>query len=166
MILTTYTIIHVIISLLGIVSGLVVLCGWLGGKENNRWAAFFLVTTVATSVTGFFFPFHHFTAAYAVGILSILVLGLAIYARQARHLAGGWRKVYVTNAAIALYLNTFVLIVQAFLKVPALKAIAPTQTEPPFKITQLIVLILFIILTVAAAIRFRGQGSAGAMAVA
>ncbi|MDB6027789.1 MAG: hypothetical protein JWM68_4012 [Verrucomicrobiales bacterium] len=101
----------------------------LAGKQLDGWTAFFLATTVATSVTGFFFPFHHFTPAHAVGIISLLVLAATIYARYARHLAGGWRKTYVVGAAIALYLNVFVGIVQAFLKIPALKELAPTQSE-------------------------------------
>jgi hypothetical protein len=112
---------------------------------------------VATSVTGFFFPFHHFTPAYAVGIISLLLLALAIYARYSRHLAGAWRRVYVITALIALYLNVFVLIVQAFAKLPALKALAPTQSEPPFLLAQLVVLVLFIVLTAVAAIRFHNE---------
>jgi succinate dehydrogenase/fumarate reductase cytochrome b subunit len=108
-------------------------------------------------VTGFFFPVHHFMPSHAVGILSLLVLAIAIYARYARHLLGAWRKIYVAGAVSALYLNVFVGIVQAFLKVPALKDLAPTQTEPPFKVTQLLVLTLFVALGIVAAIRFRNE---------
>jgi len=157
MILTIYTLVHVVISLVGIFSGLVVLLGMLGGKPLDGWTKLFLGTTVATSVTGFFFPVHHFMPAHALGILSLIVLAIAIYARCNRAMAGGWRKTYVIFAMIALYLNVFVAIVQAFEKVPALKAIAPTQTEPPFKLTQLVVLALFIVLTIVAAIRFRPE---------
>ncbi len=157
MILRIYTIIHTLISLVGIFTGLVVLFGMLAGKRLDGWTKWFLITTVATSVTGFFFPFHGFTPAYAVGIISLLVLAVAIFARYPRQLAGAWRWIYVVTAVIALYLNVFVGIVQAFLKVPALHAMAPTQTEPPFKLTQLVVLALFVLLGIVAAIRFRPE---------
>jgi len=157
MILKIFTLVHVLISLGGIVSGLVVLFGLLAGKRLDGWTAFFLATTVATSVTGFFFPVQHFMPSHAVGILSLLLLAVAIYARYTRHLAGAWRNVYVVGAVTALYLNVFVGVVQAFLKIPALKAMAPTQSEPPFKLTQLVVLALFVALAIAAAIRFRKE---------
>jgi len=155
--MTTLTLVHVVISLAGIFSGLVVLFGLLSGKRLDGWTAFFLATTVATSVTGFFFPVHHFMPSHAVGIISLLVLAVAIYARYGRQLSGPWRKIYVVGAVLALYLNVFVGVVQAFLKVPALKVIAPTQTEPPFKVTQLLVLALFVAFAVVAAIRFRNE---------
>jgi hypothetical protein len=155
MILHIYTIIHVIISLVGIFTGLVVLFGLLAGKRLDGWTKWFLITTVLTSVTGFFFPFHGFTPAHGVGIISLIVLALAIYARYSRHLAGHWRWIYVVTAVIALYFNVFVGVVQAFLKVPALHAMAPTQTEQPFKLTQLVFLALFVLLGIIAAIRFR-----------
>jgi hypothetical protein len=155
MILHVYTIIHTLISLVGIFTGLVVLFGMLAGKRLDGWTKWFLITTVLTSVTGFFFPFHGFTPAYGVGIISLLVLAVAIFARYPRHLGGAWRWIYVVTAVIALYLNVFVGVVQAFLKVPALHAMAPTQTEPPFKLTQLAVLALFALLGIVAAIRFR-----------
>lgn len=157
MILQIYTVTHVVISLAGIFSGFVVLLGMLGGKRLDGWTKWFLITTVLTSVTGFGFPVHQFMPSHAVGIISLLVLAVAIYARCRRQLAGAWRWIYVVTAMIALYLNVFVGVVQAFEKVPALKALAPTQTEPPFKLTQLVVLALFIVLTVAAAIRFRPE---------
>ena len=157
MILEIYTLLHVIISLIGIFSGLVVLFGLLGGKRLDGWTKWFLITTVLTSVTGFFFPFHGFTAAIGVGIISLLVLAVAIYARYPRQLAGHWRWIYVVTAVIALYFNVFVAVVQAFEKVPALKVMAPTQTEPPFKLTQLVVLALFVVLGIVAAIRFRPE---------
>ncbi len=157
MILHIYTIIHVIISLVGIFTGLVVLFGLLVGKRLDGWTKWFLITTVATSVTGFFFPFHGFTPAIGVGIISLLVLAVAVYARHPRQLAGHWRWIYVVTAVIALYLNVFVAVVQAFEKVPALKVMAPTQTEPPFKVTQLVVLALFVVLGIVAAIRFRPE---------
>ena len=154
MILYIYTVIHVIISLIGILTGFVVLFGLLARKRLEGWTKWFLLTTIATSVTGFFFPFHGFTPAYAVGAISLVVLGLAWFARYARHLSRAWRWVYVVAAMIALYLNTFVLVVQLFLKIPALHALAPTQTEPPFQIAQLVTLAFFFILTIAATIRF------------
>ena len=108
-------------------------------------------------MTGFFFPFHGFTPAIGVGIISLLVLAVAVYARYPRQLAGHWRWIYVVTAVIALYLNVFVAVVQAFEKVPALKVMAPAQTEPPFKVTQLVVLALFVVLGIVAAIRFRNE---------
>jgi len=154
-ILQIYTIIHVLISLVGIFNGLIVLFGMLAGKRLDGWTKWFLVTTVLTSVTGFFFPFHGFTPAIGLGIISLLVLAIAIYARYPRQLAGHWRWIYVVGAVISLYFNVFVGIVQSFEKIPALTALAPTQTEPPFKLTQLVVLALFIVLGIVAAIRFR-----------
>ena len=157
MILQIYTIVHTLISLVAIFTGIVVLFGMIAGKRLDGWTKWFLITTVATSVTGFFFPFHGFTPAIGVGIISLLVLAVAIYARYPRQLAGHWRWIYVVSAVIALYFNVFVAIVQAFEKVPALKVMAPTQTEPPFKVTQLVVLALFVVLGIVAAIRFRPE---------
>lgn len=155
MILHIYTILHTLISFVAIFTGLIVLFGMLAGERLDGWTKWFLITTVLTSVTGFFFPFHGFTPAHGVGIMSLLVLAVAIFARYPRQLAGAWRWIYVVTAVIALYLNVFVGVVQAFLKVPALHVMAPTQTEPPFKLTQLVVLALFIVLGIVAAIRFR-----------
>jgi hypothetical protein len=157
MILQVYTIIHTLISLVGIFAGFVVLFGLLAGKRLDGWTKWFLITTVLTSVTGFGFPVHQFMPSHGVGIISLLVLAVAIYARCRRELAGAWRWIYVVSAMIALYLNVFVGVVQAFEKVPALKALAPTQTEPPFKLTQFVVLALFVVLTVVAAIRFHPE---------
>ena len=128
--------------------------GLLARNRLDRWTALFLVFTVATSVTGFFFPFHGFTPAIGVGIISMLVLAIAIFARYARKLAGAWRWIYVIAAMVALYLNVFVLIVQSFQKISILKAMAPTQSEPPFLFAQLFILLLFIVLSIVAAIRF------------
>jgi hypothetical protein len=154
---STFTLLHVVLSLVGIFAGLVVMFGLVGGKRFDGWTAVFLATTVATSVTGFGFPFDHLLPSHKVGIVSLLVLPVAIAARYAFHLAGVWRRIYVITAAIALYLNIFVLVVQLFLKVPALKALAPTQKEPPFVIAQLAVLVLFAVLAGLATVRFRAQ---------
>jgi hypothetical protein len=157
MILHIYTIIHAIISLIGILTGLVALFGMLANERLDGWTRWFLITTVLTSLTGFFFPFHGFTPAYAVGAISLIVLAIAIYARYPRRLTGHWRWIYIVTAVIALYFNVFVGIVQAFLKIPALHALAPTQTEQPFKLTQLIILALFFLLGIIALICFHPE---------
>jgi hypothetical protein len=153
--LQPFTFAHVLISLVGIVSGFVVLLGLLTAKRLEGWTSIFLVTTVATSVTGFGFPIDIILPSHIVGIISLVVLAVAIIARYAFRLAGPWRVVYVLGAGIALYLNVFVLVVQLFQKVPALKALAPTQSELPFAITQGAVLVVFVVLIIAAAVRFR-----------
>ena len=155
--MTTFTFVHVLLSLIGIFSGFVVVFGLLAAKRLDGWTTLFLASTVLTSVTGFLFPFHGFLPSHGVGILSMLALAIAIFARYGRHLAGLWRRTYTITAVIALYLNVFVLIVQLFQKVPALKAIAPTQSEAPFKVTQLVALVLFVVLGGSAAIRFRSE---------
>ena len=155
--LATFTLVHVLISLVGIVSGLLVFYGLLTGRRMDGGTALFLTTTVLTSATGYGFPFTHLLPSHIVGAISLVALAIAIFARYSRHLAGGWRKTYVISAAIALYLNVFVLVVQLFEKVPALHALAPTQKEPPFAIAQLLVMLLFIVLTVFAVKRFRAQ---------
>ena len=157
MILHIYTIIHTLISLLAIFTGFVVLFGLLSGKRLDDWTKWFLVTAVATTVTGFFFPFHGFTPAIGLGLISLPVLALTIYARYAKNLAGVWRWIYVIGACLALYFNVFVGIVQSFEKIPALKAMAPTQSESPFKLTQLVALALCVVLTLVAVIRFRPE---------
>ena len=154
---STFTFVHVLLSLLGIGSGFGVLFGLLAGKRLNGWTALFLATTVATSVTGFLFPFEHLLPSHKVGIISLVVLAVAIAARYAFRLAGAWGRVYVISAVVALYLNMFVAVVQAFLKVPALKALAPTQKEPPFLVAQLVVLALFVVLGILAARRYRND---------
>jgi len=151
----TFTIIHVIISLVAIASGIVVLVGMLGAHRLPGWTALFLVTTILTSVTGFMFPINGFTPAIGTGIVSILVLVVALIALYAKHLVGSWRWIYVTAAATALYFNVLVLIVQSFQKVPALHALAPTQSEPPFLIAQGCALVVFLVVGFFAASRFR-----------
>lgn len=153
----TFTLVHVLISLVGIVSGLAVLFGWLTRRLLSAWSTIFLTSTVATSVTGFLFPLHKVTPAVVVGIISLLLLAVAIFALYVRHLAGAWRGTYVVSAVSALYLNTFVLVVQSFLKVPALHALAPTQSEPPFAVAQGTVFLLFVVAGVAAVKRFHPE---------
>ena len=153
--LHTYTTIHVAISLIGIATGLIVLFGLLAGRLLSPWNGLFLLTTVLTSVTGFFFPNSKITPGIIVGILSMIVLAIALFALYARHLSGGWRRTYVITAMIALYFNVFVLVAQLFAKVPALHALAPTQSEAPFKVAQLLVLVFFAVLIPLAAKKFR-----------
>jgi hypothetical protein len=143
--MTTFTAIHVLLSLIGIFSGLVVLFGLITANAMSSWTVLFLGTTLATSVTGFFFPFHGFTPAIGVGILSVIILTATIAARYGFHLRGAWQRVYVVGAVIALYFNSFVLVVQAFLKIPALHILAPTGSEPPFAIAQAFVLVFYVV---------------------
>jgi hypothetical protein len=153
--LETFTIVHVVISLIGILSGFVVVFGLLGGKLLKAWTALFLTTTVLTSVTGFMFPFEKVTPGIKLGIISLVVLAIAIAARYAFHLAGAWRSIYAVGATLALYLNVFVLVAQSFEKVPALHALAPTGSEPAFFVAQLVVLAAFLALGTFATIKFR-----------
>jgi len=154
---TTYTFLHVLISLIGIGSGLVLMFGFIIGKRLDNLTAVFLTTTVLTSVTGFGFPFDHLLPSHILGIISLVVLAIAIPARYVFNLADSLRWIYVVGASMALYLNVFVLIAQLFMKVPALKALAPTQSEPPFLVAQLLVLLVFVGLTILAAKRFHLQ---------
>jgi len=160
--MTPYTLVHVFISLAGILSGFVVLAGLLSAKRLDGWTAVFLVTTVATSVTGFGFPFEGLRPGHVVGAISLVVLAISIYARYGRQLAGTWRSTYVITAVVALYFNVFVLVAQLFMKVPALNALAPTQSEPPFAVAQVIVLLAFILLGVLAVKRFRTVAASAA----
>jgi len=132
--------------------------GLIKAKRRNSWTAVFLVSTLATSVTGFLFPFHGITPGIIVGIISVVLLAGAIIARYLGGLLGKWRLLYVVTAMIALYLNVFVLIAQLFQKVPSLKALAPTQTEPSFIVAQVSTLVIFVVLTITAAIKFRLPG--------
>ena len=151
----TFTLVHVILSLIGIAAGLVVLGGMLGSKRLEGWTAVFLATTILTSVTGFLFPFTRIGPPHVFGAISLPVLGLALVALYGRRLQGAWRWLYVVGALVALYLNVFVGVVQAFLKLPFLTALAPTQSEPPFVIVQLLVLAVFVVLGFRAVSRFR-----------
>lgn len=157
MILHIYTIIHTLISLVAIFTGLVVVFGMLAGNRLDGWTKWFLTTAVATTVTGFFFPFRGFTPAIGLGIISLPFLALTIFARYPKQLAGAWRWIYVIGTVVCLYFNLFVLVVQSFEKIPALHALAPTQAESPFKLAQLITLVVSILLCIAALIRFRPE---------
>jgi hypothetical protein len=152
-----FTLFHVALSLVGIVAGFVVVFGMIGGGDGRCGRAIFLVATIATSMTGFFFPIHQFTPALGVGALSLVILAVALFALYGRRLAGAWRWIYVVCAVLAFYFNFFVLIVQSFLKIPALHAFAPTQAEPPFAIAQGAALLLFIVLGVLAVRKFRPE---------
>src|SRR5262245_37090604 len=151
----TFTVVHVILSLIGIATGLVVLGGMFGSHPLPGWTTVFLATTVLTNVTGFQFPRDHLMPSHVVGIISLVLLAIAIVALYHQRLARAWRWIYVVCAAGALYLNVFVLVVQSFQKLPALARLAPTQSEPPFVVAQLAVLVIFAALGISAAIKFR-----------
>ena len=153
----TFTLLHVVISLIGIASGIIVLFGMFASNRMSGWTALFLLTTVLTSVTGFLFSSAGFTPAQEVGIVSLVLLAAALLARYVFRLAGAWRWIYVVGAVIALYLNCFVAVVQAFQKLPFLQPLAPTQSEPPFQIAQGIVLVLFLVAGIVALRRFHPE---------
>jgi hypothetical protein len=149
-----FTLVHVVLGLIGVISGLIVLFGMLGSKKLPGWTGLFLATTVLTSATGFFFPVPHLLPSHIVGIISLVTLTIAILALYVFHLAGAWRWIYVTGAVAALYLNSFVTLFQAFLKVPFVHQLAPTQSEPPFLAAQSILLVAFIVLGIVAGRKF------------
>jgi hypothetical protein len=145
---------HVAISLVGILTGFIVVYGLLKGRPPPFWTAMFLVTTILTSVTGFPLPPFGFDPPRAFGIISLVLLAFAVASLYVFHLAGIWRWIYIGSAITALYLNVLVGITQTFQKVPFLNALAPTQSEPPFVIVQLVVLTIFVALGVLAVMRF------------
>jgi hypothetical protein len=154
--LPTFTLVHVVISVLGVIAGLVVVGGMIAGARMEAWTAVFLGATVLTSVTGFMFPFTAVTPAHAVGGISLLVLAVCLAARYWKQMSGPWRATYVASAVLALYLNVFVLMAQLFAKTPPLAALAPTQQEAPFALTQGMILALFVVLGATALRGFRG----------
>jgi hypothetical protein len=160
----TFTQFHVFLSLVGIVSGIVVVLAMLGANRFPLLTAMFLLTTVATSVTGFMFHFASFGPPEIIGAISLVVLAVALLALYVYKLAGAWRWIYVATAVFALYLNVFVGVVQTFQKVGFFHALAPTQTEPPFAVAQGVVLIAFIALGIAAAKKFRPSARGPAFA--
>jgi hypothetical protein len=151
----TFTLIHTLISLVAITAGLVVVGGLIAGQRLDGWTGLFLVTTALTSITGFGFPFTKLLPSHFVGILSLVVLVPVILARYRKHLEGAWRGVYVVGSVLVLYLNVFVLVDQLFRRIPALIVLAPTHKEPPYVVTQLLVMALFVVLGIAAFRRFR-----------
>lgn len=155
--ITTFTLIHTLISLLAIVAGLVVVGGLMAGARLDGWTGLFLVTTALTSITGFGFPFTTLLPSHYVGILSLILLVPVIFARYRKHLEGVWRRVYVAGSVLVLYLNVFVLVDQLFRRIPALIVLAPTHKEPPYLLTQLLVMALFVVLGVVAFKRFLPQ---------
>jgi len=163
---SAFTQLHVILSLIGIAAGLIVLFGMLGSNRMSAWTALFLATTVLTSVTGFFFPRDQLLPSHIVGIVSLVVLAIALFALYVRRLAGSWRWIYVASAVLALYLNVFVGVVQAFQKLPFLRALAPTQSEPPFIVVQVVVLVLFAVLGIVAARGFYPDGRSAGLRLA
>lgn len=150
-----FTLFHVILSLIGIASGIVVAIGLVAGRPARGWTAVFLLTTLLTTVTGFLFPISSLTPALVVGVISLALLAAALLALYAFHLRGVWRPIYIVGAVAALYLNVFVAVVQAFQKISVLQPFAPTQSEPPFVITQILVLAAFAVVGVMALIRYR-----------
>ena len=151
---SAFTTLHVIISLIGIVTGIVVVLGMLGGRTLGGWTAIFLATTVLTSATGFLFPFTKLLPSHVLGIISLVVLAAAVLALYVFRLDGPWRWIYVAGAVLALYLNAFVAVVQAFQKLAFLQPLAPTQAEAPFIVAQVAVLAIFAALGVLAVKRF------------
>jgi hypothetical protein len=153
--MTAFTVAHTIISLVAIVAGGVVVYGLLTSRRLEGWTAIYLVTIVATSVTGFGFPFDRLLPSHWFGIISLIVLAAVIPARYAFQLAGHWRTVFALGVVLTLYLDVFVAVVQAFQKIPVLRSAAPTQSEPPFVIAQLATLVIFVSLGIAVTIRAR-----------
>lgn len=155
--LANFTLLHVIISLIAIVTGLIVMFGLLGSKQMPGMTAVFLLTTILTSATGFLFPFTQLLPSHMVGILSLVLLAIACIALYGMRLAGVWRPIYVVTAMASLYLNVFVLVIQSFLKVPALHALAPSvpPSGPVFAVVQGIVLVFFVLVIIGAWRRFR-----------
>lgn len=153
--LQTFTLLHVAISLIAIVTGFIVVIGMIEGKRLPAWTALFLLTTVLTSVTGFMFPFGGITPGIVIGALSSVSLVIALFSLYVRRLTRAWRWIYAVSAIAALYLNVFVSIAQAFQKIPFLGTLAPTQAEPPFLIIQAVALGIVIVLGVLAVVRFR-----------
>ena len=158
--LATFTLVHVLLSVVGIFAGLVVAGALIAGKRLDDWVNVYLVTTILTNLTGFGFPFVVLMPSHIIGVLSLLILPVVIFARYRKHLVGAWRRTYVYGIVVALYFNAFVLVVQLFRRIPALIVSAPTQKEMPFVVTQVIVLALFVWLGRAALRGFTAQAAA------
>ncbi len=156
--MSLYLFVHVLISLIAIATGLIVLFGMLGNNRMDGMTLVFLVFTAATSLTGFGFPFHGITPAVTLGIISLVVLIPTFAARYEFRLAGAWRSIYIVGAIVAQWLNTFVLVVQSFQKLPALHALAPNGSEPPFAVAQIAVLLFYVVTGSLALRRFARSG--------
>lgn len=153
--LTAFTLLHVIVSVIGIVAGLIAVSGWLKSDPSRTPTAIFLGTAILTSATGFLFPFSKFLPSHAIGIISLVMLAVATFALYRSRLEGIWRPIFTVTATLSLYLNVFVLVVQSFLKIPLLNSLAPTQTEPAFLIAQGATLVFFLTLTGLTFVKFR-----------
>ena len=155
--LATFTLVHVIISLIGIVAGIIVMFGLLGSSRMPGMTAIFLLTTILTNATGFLFPFEKLLPSHIIAILSLVLLAIACLALYGMKLSGAWRWIYVVTAMLSLYFNVFVLVIQSFLKVPFLHALAPSvpPSEPPFAVVQGLVLLFFVLVIIGAVRRFR-----------
>jgi hypothetical protein len=153
--MTIYTFVHVVISLVGIATGLLVLFGMLRNDRIDGMTLVFLLFTAATSLTGFGFPFHGVTPAVTLGIVSVIVLIPTLAARYTFRMRGAWRWIYVIGAVLAQWFNTFVLVVQSFQRLPALHALAPKGSEPPFAAAQGAVLLFYVVIGYLAVRRFR-----------
>jgi len=163
--ITTFTFLHVALSVAGLIAGPVVVGGLMAGRHYGGWAGTFLVTTFLANLTGFGFPFVKLLPSHILGALSLIIIPVAMYALYAKHLEGGWRRTYVVTSVVALYFNAFVLVAQLFHRIPALIVLAPQQKEPPFQLAQLLLLVCFIVLGREAWRGFRiepGTGGAGA----
>jgi hypothetical protein len=158
--LTTFTLLHVLISLIGVVAGFVVMAELLTSRSSSGWTAIFLAATIVTSASGFLFPFSKLLPSHIVGIISLVLLAVALFSLYIQHMHGYWRPVYIVTALLSLYLNVFVMIIQAFLKIPVLKGLAPTQTESPFLIVQGVTLLCFMAIIGVAAVKYRQPLSA------
>ena len=153
--MSTFTWVHTALSVAALIAGLIVVIGLFTSKTLGGWTAIFLATAIATSATGFGFPFQSFGASHWIGVISLVVLVLAVLARYVLHYAGAWRWLYAVCTVVAFYFLVFVLIAQAFKKVPSLAALAPTLSEPPFTIAQVAVLVIFVVIAIATARKFR-----------
>ena len=155
--LATFTLVHVIISLIAIVAGIVAMFGMLGSNRMPGMTAIFLLTTILTNATGFLFPFEGFKPSYVIAGFSLVLLAIACLALYGMKLSGAWRWIYAVTALLSLYFNVFVLVIQSFLKIPALAAVAPGNppSGPVFGVVQGIVLVFFILMIIGAIRRFR-----------
>lgn len=160
--LATYTAIHTIISIVQLVSGFVVVYALLKSQSAPGWTLLYIVTAIATSVTGFGFPFVKFLPSHVFAIISLVLFALVILGRYVFHYAGAWRWIYAIGMVVTVYLDAFVAIFQSFLKIPAIHALAPTQSEPPFAIAQGVLLVIAVALIIAITIRFRPAAAVAA----